>query len=228
MPEARQRSEETVRVVETGRVAAKEESASLQDLERRVATLQNDVNQLAHIAASNPPRSNLDAGFVRVSPPAFFGALGPVPAFPSLLPQGPTLSGLRPFAASAANEIVSAREFSNLASVTRQPGVNIVDTGEEYVVQVELPGVKKKDLELLGSERAITVTARVRTEPPDDVEGTVLLAECAPTVYRRTINLPSLCNTTRSKAALKDGWLTMNVPKKDASSAVRRIDVAYG
>lgn len=225
MPETRQRNEEHVRVVEGARVPAKED-ASLQELERRVATLQNDVSQLTHLAASNPPRASLDPAFLRVAPPAFFGPLGPVASFSSLIP-GAGLSGVRTFPAPA-GEMVSMREFSNLATVTRQPGVNIVDTGEEYVVQVELPGVKKKDLELLGSERAITVNARVRADPPEDIEGTVLLAECAPTVYRRTIQLPSLCNTTRSKAGLKDGWLTMNVPKKDASSAVRRIDVAYG
>lgn len=230
MPDIRHKQvsqEEAVRVVERDPVQAPD----VQELERRLNGLQNDIAQLANLALSG--RSQNQDPYLRVPQPSYFGALnrfGPVvpgavpppqPAHPGapLLGYGVRSYGINP-------EAVTMRDFNQTPPVTRPPGVNIVDAGESYVVQVELPAIKKEDLEILGSDRSITVAAQVRPDPA--TEGTVLLGEVAPTIYRRTIHLPAACSTARSKATLKDGILTLHVPKKDPSSGMRRIDVAYG
>jgi HSP20 family molecular chaperone IbpA len=238
MPEPRQKSDEPVRVIEKDATTQLVEKASdLQELEHRVNALQNDISQLAGFAMGTPGRVGAtESALLRLAPPPYFAGLnrfGPMlPGFvlPATFggPSGPILGmGAPAFPQAGGNEAVTTRDFSAMPYVTRQPGVNIVDAGDQYIVQVELPATKKKDLELLGSDRSITVTAQVRPDP-EATEGTVILGEVTPTVYRRTIQLPSLCTTAKSKASLKDGVLTLNVPKKDPSNGLRRIDVAYG
>jgi len=231
VPETRQKTapqEDPVRVIDRNEVAHfGERPTDVAELERRVNLLQNDLQQVAGLAFA--ARASLDAGGLRIgAPPGFaaIGRFGPVaPGFvpPVPMPVAPSLLG---WGAQVPSEAVTMKDFSALPSQLRAPGVNIVDVGEEFVVQVELPATKKKDLEILGNERALTVTAQVR--PDADAEGTVVLGEVAPTVFRRTIALPAPCNTTRTRATLKDGVLTLSIPKKDPSSGMRRIDVAYG
>jgi HSP20 family protein len=240
MPETRQKNEESVRVIEKDPVASQleERQGFIQDLERRVTALQNDFSNLVGITAGAGSRPDVAEGYPRLAPPPYFSALnrfGSVspnyPAGPAIIPGSALIGGSPPqlsLGLASQSEALTTRDFSTLPSVTKQPHVNIVDVGEEYIVRVELPGATKKDLELLGSDRSVTLTARVRSAEPDGGEGTVILAESAPTVYRRTIHLPSLCNTAKSRASLKDGCLTLTVPKKDPTSAMRRIDVAYG
>lgn len=232
MPEIRHKaaaSEEAVRVVE--RNDRSDPSAVILDLERRVSSLQNDVTQLTSLAAQ--ARAQSGDGTLRLPTPAFFTGLnrwGPsLPGFvPPPLHAGPGAPafgwGVPAFHQSG--EAVTTRDFSAQPAVARQPGVNIVDAGEEYVVQVELPGTRKGGLEILGSERSVTVIAQGRPDP--ETEGTVILGEVAPATYRRTIHLPTPCSTTASRASLRDGILTLSIPKKDPSEGMRRIDVAYG
>ncbi|MFO1532801.1 MAG: Hsp20/alpha crystallin family protein [Thermoplasmatota archaeon] len=207
-------------------------AGDIQELERRVSSLASEVSQLANLAASTRAQV-ADAGYLRIAQPQFFGGLnrfGPVaPGFVPPVPPaqlGAPLFGFGAPAYQVPGEAVTMKDFSAQPTVPRQPGVNVVDAGEEFVVQVEIPAIKKKDLELLGSDRSITVVAECR--PDGEAEGTVILGEVAPTVFRRTIHLPAACNTARCKATLKDGILTLNIPKRDPSNGMRRIDVAYG
>lgn len=209
------RKEETaVRIVEREAPAAREArgdgrdaNRDVVDIERRLRALHDDVSELASIA--DQARSNLAP--VRLAP---FG-----------YNPGQPLVG---FAGGLGAEALTTRDWRGQPALVRQPAVNLVDAGEELVLQVELPGVRKRDLELLASERTITLAAQARQEPEASSEGTVLVGEFAPVVYRRTIPLPAACNTGRSQASLKDGWLTLRIPKKDPSAGLKRIDVAYG
>jgi HSP20 family molecular chaperone IbpA len=213
-----------------------EKANDLQQLEHRINALQNDISQLASLATSAPGTGLAESPLLRLAPPPYFAGLNRFgPVAPGLVPPAP-LAGFRTplfgtgapaYPLGASSEAFTTRDFNAMPYVTKQPGVNIVDSGEEYVVQVELPATKKKDLELLGSDRSITIMAQVRPDP-EAIEGTVIVGEVTPTMYRRTITLPSPCNTAKSKASLKDGVLTLNVPKKDPSNGLRRIDVAYG
>lgn len=253
MPELRQKekTEETVRV-EPVRILEKpdmppqlaDRANDIQELERRVMALRNDIGHLASFAGAGAPRP--DGQGMRLGTPSYFAGLNRFgPVAPGMVPPAPFAGqgapmlghgvpafGAMGFAPSAGQQApwgdaVSTRDFSAMPYTTRQPGVNIVDAGEQYIVQVELPNTKKKDLELLGSERTISLTAQVRPDA-EAGEGTIILGEVTPTVYRRTIHLPTPCNTQKSRASLKDGVLTLQVPKRDPTNGLRRIDVAYG
>lgn len=106
----------------------------------------------------------------------------------------------------------------------RVPACDIVDEGSEYVCQLELPGVKRENVDVSCFERALLITAHA--EPEIDVGALVLSERGSTASFRRAITLPSEIQTGEAKAALRDGILTINLPKAHPTAGPQRIPVA--
>lgn len=223
--------------------------STLQEVDRRLQMVRNDLASLITRASSaqgaSPDGGALPrTGGVGLGAPgpgafggagAFGGPFGGAPAGPSAMAGFGGAQGLYPPPGVAPQAPLSAllggpqaprttRDVQQAPPTPRVPTVDIVDKGEEYIVQIELPGVKKEDLDLMVTERTVSLDAHAR---PDVDEGAVLLSERGPVVYRRLIPFPSEVATTQSKAAFKDGILTLTVPKKSPGDGPRKLDVAY-
>ena len=105
----------------------------------------------------------------------------------------------------------------------RLPATDIVDEGAELVCQVELPGVKGENVEVSCFGRGLLVTAY--SEPEIDLGALVQAERGIETTYRRAINLPVPVQPSGAKATLRDGILTVNLPKANPTEAPRRIPV---
>lgn len=224
---------------------AEQSFQTIQDLERRIQTLQDHVDVLATRTSAAMPNPELGSARATLRPflgwPSAFGS--PYGAFGAFVPSGPqppsppfspfgvgfsSLSGANfstPPAPALPEEARSGKELKNAAPLTRVPPVDLIDEGKEFVLHVELPGVRKEDLEVMVFDRAVAISATSRPEVGD---GAVFLDEVRPVAYRRTVPLPAECNTGQVKATLKDGILTLNVTKKSPANGPRRADVAYG
>lgn len=123
------------------------------------------------------------------------------------------------------DETRSTRDLRNSPPAQRSPTVDIIDEGSEFQVQLELPGVKKDDLDIMVTDRAIVIEASAN---PEMDEGVVMVNERGPVSYRRAIHLPAQIDTKNCKAKLKDGVLTLDVPKKEPTEGARRVEIAYG
>jgi HSP20 family molecular chaperone IbpA len=109
---------------------------------------------------------------------------------------------------------------------TRAPAVDIVDEGSEFVCQVELPGVKTENIEVSCFERGLLVTAHA--EPEIDVGALVQAERGIKASYRRAINVPAPVQPSGSKATLREGILTVNLPKLTPTEGPRRVPVNAG
>jgi len=93
------------------------------------------------------------------------------------------------------------------------PEVEIHENDDVLVVEVELPGVKKDNLDLFVSEREIELKARRKT-----VEELVGKKYAAKKKIKRgyylRLTLPSPVDAERAKAKLEDGLLRITLPKK--------------
>jgi HSP20 family molecular chaperone IbpA len=105
----------------------------------------------------------------------------------------------------------------------RLPATDIVDEGGELVCQVELPGVKPENVEVSCFGRGLLVTAH--SEPEIDLGALVQAERGVETTFRRAINLPVPIQPSGAKATLRDGILTVNLPKANPTEAPRRIPV---
>lgn len=94
------------------------------------------------------------------------------------------------------------REFSPLADVE--------ETDDAYLVEVELPGVDKQDINLEVSGRRLTVAGERKEK---ERRGTVRRRTRSIGHFRYEIMLPSRVDDTNVEAHLEDGVLTIRILK---------------
>ncbi len=97
--------------------------------------------------------------------------------------------------------------------VWREPFVDIFDTGEEFVITAELPGVRKEDIKVRVTHDTVYIEAQVKREQELEREGAVRI-ERYYSGYRRLIRLPEEVIPERAKAKYNNGVLEIRVPKK--------------
>jgi HSP20 family protein len=101
------------------------------------------------------------------------------------------------------------------------PLADVEEADDAYVVEVELPGVKREDveIELLANELAITgaVPQRERT-------GTVRRQARRTGRFEYRVTLPDQVDADKIDATLAEGVLTIRVPKAEQAQR-RRIEV---
>jgi len=93
--------------------------------------------------------------------------------------------------------------------------VEMYETPEELVVKVELPGVKKEDIEVSVRDNYLIIRAEKREEVEENREH-VHIAERVYGKFERVIPLPADIDTENVKAKYENGILEIKFPKKSA------------
>ena len=101
--------------------------------------------------------------------------------------------------------------------------VDVVDTGEEYVVTADLPGYETDDIELTLSEGTLRLEASQTEE--DHREGQYLRRERTKTTANRRIRLPEPVEEESVSAGYENGVLTVHLPKVEGSDESKEIDI---
>lgn len=94
--------------------------------------------------------------------------------------------------------------------------VEVYETPDELVVKVELPGVKKEDVEVVVRDNYLIVRAEKKEEQEENKEH-IHIKERVYGKFERVIPLPADINPDGAKASFKDGVLEIRIPKKAAS-----------
>ena len=104
------------------------------------------------------------------------------------------------------------------------PAVDIYKTPEEIVMNVDLPGVAPKDLDIDLSEETLTIVGKVSE---NDSEGTDLLVEYRVGHYYRSFLINDAVDRSAISANLNDGVLKLKLPKA-AKAVPRKIPISAG
>lgn len=102
------------------------------------------------------------------------------------------------------------------------PAVNVWDAGDALCLEAEIPGVRESDMEIFAVGNELTLRGR-RPEPKGE-ERTYHRRERATDEFSRTITLPVEVDSDKIEASLKDGVLTLRLPKAEAAKP-RKITV---
>ncbi len=105
------------------------------------------------------------------------------------------------------------------------PAVDVFEDASGITLLADLPGVPKDDLELKVEGDTLLIEGRVQATTPEGLEA--VYAEVRVPRYRRSFTLSRELDTTRIDANLKDGVLTLRIPKQ-AHAQPRRIAVTAG
>lgn len=110
------------------------------------------------------------------------------------------------------NTFMVPRAFST--DLVRQPLMDLSDNGKEYVVKAEVPGISKEDLNIEITEHGIEISGETNAvEAEEDKEKGYLRHERRYSSFYRSLPLPSAVQTDKAEANLKDGVLTVKLPK---------------
>ena len=102
------------------------------------------------------------------------------------------------------------------------PPVDVFEDAAGITLLADMPGVPRDQLELKVEGEALSIEGGVRAQTPDGLEA--VYAEVRVPRYRRTFTLSRELDTARIDASLKDGVLTLRIPKAEQAKP-RRIDV---
>ena len=92
------------------------------------------------------------------------------------------------------------------------PKVDLAETETEFVVRAEVPGVSKDDIEITVGESSVTLKGRLREERETRGERYYARASTYGSL-QRVIPLPGEIVAHEAKAQLKEGVLTITIPK---------------
>ena len=94
------------------------------------------------------------------------------------------------------------------------PTVDIYDRDNEIVVQAELPGMKKEDIDIRIEDGVLMLSGK-RERQSEVSEAGYYHAERSYGSFGRSFRLPSTVKAEKIEAAYKDGLLTIKVPKAE-------------
>jgi HSP20 family protein len=103
-----------------------------------------------------------------------------------------------------------------------RPAVDIFENDEGITLQADMPGVSKDRLNLRIEGTNLLVEGRIGISPQDQMQP--LYADVRSATYRRTFLLSNELEAGKIDANLKDGVLTVRIPKR-AELRPRRIEV---
>jgi HSP20 family protein len=106
------------------------------------------------------------------------------------------------------------------------PALDISEREDAYLVTVELPGVKARDVEIMFADGLLTIQGE-RHPAGDPAAGKVHRVERRYGAFRRLITLPSHVMADDIEATAQDGVLRILVPKAPEVRA-KRIQVRTG
>jgi HSP20 family protein len=115
----------------------------------------------------------------------------------------------------------SQRHAAASESVLRPP-VDIFETGEGITLHADMPGVAKDRLNLRIEGNSLLIEGTIGVAPQEQM--TALHADVRSTVYRRSFTLSNELETQKIEATLKDGELTVRIPKR-AELRPRKIEI---
>ena len=106
------------------------------------------------------------------------------------------------------------------------PALDLSETGEGYLVEAALPGVKPEDVEITVENNVLTIKGETRQET-DSKERNFHRLERRFGSFQRTIGLPTTVKADAIQASLTNGVLRLEIPKAEEVKP-RKISVNVG
>ena len=114
--------------------------------------------------------------------------------------------------------------FNDFPAGVSEIRTDILDKGDRYVLQAELPGFDKQDIKIDLNGETLTISAQHNAETSEDKDGYVR-RERRYGSFARSFDVSNI-NTEAIKAAYNNGVLELDLPKRTpAQSQTRQIEL---
>ena len=93
------------------------------------------------------------------------------------------------------------------------PALDLYETGDHFVAVVELPGMRKEDIDISLHDRTLTISGERKREINNGE--TAQRTERYVGTFRRSISLPTRVDASKVSATYQDGILKVTLPKAE-------------
>ena len=104
---------------------------------------------------------------------------------------------------------------------SRIPAIDIKDAGNEYIVEADMPGVTKENVDIEIIEGGLKITAKREEVSEEEREG-YIRRERGYMSFHRRLPIPEDSNVDSIEARLVDGVLQITIPKKEGTVEERK------
>jgi len=106
------------------------------------------------------------------------------------------------------------------------PNIDVTENKDSYLFKVDVPGVKKDDLEIMITGHRLQISGKRDIEHETKTD-TVYTYERQHGNFVRSFTLPDGADLEHAKSELKDGVLTLVIPKQPGAQA-KKIAITTG
>src|SRR3989338_455203 len=124
------------------------------------------------------------------------------------------------------NNFFQSSEFKKIKEVSsmRTPPSDVKDTKDSVVINLDMPGVDKKDIQVSVIENRLEVKAQKKRESKIESKG-YFKQERSFSGFYRALTLPSDVDAENAKVDYKDGVLKITIPKKEKIKEKKKIKI---
>ena len=119
-----------------------------------------------------------------------------------------------------------APAFPSLDLAVFNPSFDVTENNDAFVFKADLPGVNKEELEITTTGNRLQISGK-REIGHENKTDTVYTYERQSGSFMRSFMLPDGADVEHAKSELKDGVLTLIVPKKFGAQA-KKIAISTG
>jgi len=102
----------------------------------------------------------------------------------------------------------------DMGNLMRQPLMDVEDTGKEFKLAFETPGINKEDVKIEVTGNTLEVSAETRHEEEENAKNYLRRERCVSKFYR-ALELPEDVVTDKVDAKMENGILEITLPKKE-------------
>ncbi|QDK36459.1 Hsp20/alpha crystallin family protein [Bdellovibrio sp. NC01] len=116
------------------------------------------------------------------------------------------------------NELLELKGQSPSGTMDFSPSSEITEEENQYLLKVDLPGVKKEDVKVEVSGDTMTIKAERKTEKEEKSKKR-FLSEISYGSYIRSFSLPQSIDEKKVDAKFENGVLQITIPKTETSKS---------
>jgi HSP20 family protein len=106
-----------------------------------------------------------------------------------------------------------------------QLAVDVIEDDKNVFIRSAIAGVDSKDLDISVTDDTVTIRGQRQLNSKETKETTVHIQECHWGGFSRSIILPTHVRSEKADAKLKNGILTITIPKAKVSSTIKVKDI---
>ena len=142
---------------------------------------------------------------------------------PMLRPRGSSIPNL--VDAFFGDDFLS--NFFDNSNVGTVPAVNIIESKDEFAIEVAAPGLEKKDFNIDFHNNLLSISCQ-KEHKSEQKDEKIMRREFSYTAFKRSFTLPEGADSDKIKASYKEGILTVSIPKKEEAKEkpARQISIS--